>query len=436
MSSKAYYPPVQYRQTDARVCAALLLFLSPLLCAISTQAQDNSAAQLSVFQIPPTDLAVKSAVLSPDGKQVAAVLFKEPFAPGPSDIAVSLRLWKVGMPEPIASTQVSARPEDGEVGDTHGYVGSAYVQFCNHGVGIMLAELDGTLHFLNPQTLEELHATATNMTMTKTVPLYINLRHMRAHCAANSSRAVVAVFGGFVGVDTGHPQSNHAVTIRVYDLSSGTLVREWNMTDELFEDVAISPSGNEIALSHVPANRPGLPKNAHLLELFDVNTGTSTLGVKTGGRPGRITFAGETRVATADAPELFSRHPTIQLWDVSNGKLVREFAAPRAGARRLVGASSDGSVILGYIPRETLRTRGADEDSDRRFRLWDAASGQTIATSPPTYPQLSSDNCLKCDPGLALSANGNAVVVFAPWRSFTLPIYVFSLPPAAPAQLH
>jgi len=134
---------------------------------------------------------------------------------------------------------------------------------------------------------------------------------------------------------------------------------------------------------------------------------------------------------------MLSPHPTIKLWDVSNGRLIREFGAARLGARRLVGASSDGNVILGYIPKETLGTNSSTRTSDRRFRLWDAATGQTIATSPPTYPELTSDDCYICEPGLELSANGNAVAVLAPsYGGFKLPIYVFSLPSAATPDPH
>lgn len=434
--SRWYYPPpVKYCKAKTNVRAVLLVFLCPFFCAVRAHAQDDASPQLSMFEIPAGDLTSQSASLSPDGQQVVAVYFKELFKPGPADITVSLSLWKVGVPEPIASTQISVRPEDGEVADMHGHVGTAYVQYCNNGSSVMLADLDGTLRSLNPQTLELLHATTTNMTATTQYKLMINVRQMTAHCAARSPRAVVAVFGGIVG-PAERFQFDHSVLVRVYDLSSGALVREWRMTDISFEDVAISPSGNEIAVSHRALNSRGLPGAPDNLELFDVNTGNSTLDVKIGSTPVRITFVEETQVATADEPHQFSPHPTIKLWDASNGKLVREFAAPRVGARRLVGASSDGNVILGYIPKETILKGGYDEASDRRFRLWDAASGQTIATSPPTYPQLTSDNCYACDPGLDLSASGNAVVVFAPWRGFTLPIYVFSLPSAGPPQPH
>ncbi|MGA9986299.1 MAG: hypothetical protein WBP69_00860, partial [Terriglobales bacterium] len=162
----------------------------------------------------------------------------------------------------------------------------------------------------------------------------------------------------------------------------------------------------------------------------------------TGHLPGRIIFAGETQVATDDTvvPEPFFPHPKKKLWDASNGKLIREFGDPKFGARRFVGASSDGNVILGYIPKETLRAARSDpwnETLEQRFRLWDAATGRTIATSPPFLPNLNSPSKGRNeerDPSLEVSANGRAVIVFwkSPWKE-TFPIYVFSEAPGGTA---
>jgi hypothetical protein len=70
-------------------------------------------------------------------------------------------------------------------------------------------------------------------------------------------------------------------------------------------------------------------------------------------------------VATDDTvvPEPFFPHPEIKLWDASNGKLIREFGDPKFGARRFVGASSDGNVILGYIPNRLRKNGLRDLDS-------------------------------------------------------------------------
>jgi WD40 repeat protein len=417
---------VKYRQTDTKVWATLLVFLSRLLCAISTHAQVDSAAQLSMFQIHPGPVQAESillegAALSPDGEQVAAAYFYRVSAGRPAVTALSVQIWNVGTQAPIASKQLSA----GQASERNFAVEwrtfpDGFVQYCNNGLGIMVADPHGTLYYLNPQTLEILHATATN--------IGIDAISERVFCAANSPRAVLAAHGEVF--DKG-PYGNGLV--RVYDLTSGTLVQEWDMTKDLysFGDVAISPSGNEIAVSHVPTNSFGRSKAVQNLELFDVNTRKSTLQVKTGHLPGRITFAGETRVATDDTvmPQPFFPHPRIKLWDSSNGRLIREFGDPRNGARRFVGASSDGNVILGYIPKETTRTGGRDpspnETLEQRFRLWDSGTGQTIVTSPPFLPNqhsVSRGHDEDLDPSLEVSDNGRAVIVFwkSPWWEITL----------------
>jgi WD40 repeat protein len=403
------------------VRAALLVFLCLLSCAISAQAQGDSSTKLSMVEIRPESapgVYLEGAALSPDGRQVAAAFRRV----SRTTIAVSVRIWNVGTNEPIASKELSSS----ESTPRESFNGArGFVQYCDNGSGVMVAAR-GTLYYLNPQTLEVLHATATN-TGDSAIP-------ERVSCAAKSPRAVVA---GYAGA--------YCCLVRVYDLTSGTLLREWNLTKGPypFGDVAISPSGNQIAVSLVPENSLGRSKAVENLELFDVNTGKVNLKVKTGHLPGRISFAGETRVATDDTlePQPLLPHPEIKLWDLSNGKLLRTFGDPKAGARRFVGTSSDGNVILGYIPKETLRSGGDIEGGawnqtlEQRFRLWDAATGETIATSPPLLP-IESSTLEGFDPSLQVSGNGRAVIVF--WKSprEILPLYVFSMAQPAPSQAH
>ncbi len=272
----------------------------------------------------------------------------------------------------------------------------------------------GTLYYLDPQTLEILHATALNL----------GANVLAGACAANRPRAVVATSGEAYGEPVfGGGYGNWVM--RVYDLSSGGLLREWNLLHSPpLGDVAISPSGDQIAVSRVATNSfTGRPKAMPNLELFNVSSGKVIVQVKTGHLPGRVCFVGETRVATADTngPALFWK-PEIKVWDTSNGNLVKEFGDPQVGARRGVGASSDGTVLLGYIPQETVNrgTKNTDWTVEARFRLWDATTGQTIATSPPLLPIRTDYLGL----GLDLSANGHAVVVFD--SLVPSPIYVFS----------
>ena len=51
---------------------------------------------------------------------------------------------------------------------------------------------------------------------------------------------------------------------------------------------------------------------------------------------------------------------------------------------------SDGNVILGYIPKERLRSGRWNQTLERRYGLWDAATGSTIATFMRFLPRADS----------------------------------------------
>jgi hypothetical protein len=372
---------------------------------------------------------------------------------GGSNVVVpDVQVSNVGSPDPFAKKQL---PESAL--DTHPALvklsPAGFVQYCNRGSGLMVSDPGGTLYYLNPDTLEVLHATPLNIPLVP-APEFRRVSE-KVVCSENSPRAMIVAYGGFFRSGGRSPDASTYYgygngLIRVYDLSSGTLVREWDMTESPYDlgDIAISPSGNQIAVSHIPRNpptttkksRPGVKtKEINDIELYDVSSGKMTLQVNPGHEPGRISFAGEQRIASDDTrmPQPIYPHPTIRLWDCNDGKLLREFSDPKVGARRFVGASSDGSVILGYIPRETLHTGWGgplSETLEQRFRLWDAATGQVIATSPSFLPNLNtfSDKGREVlDPSLELSADGQSVIVFwKPEWMETFPIYVFSEVPA------
>ena len=427
--------------------ANLLLFLSPMFCVISAHAQNHVASQLSTFQIVREYslpfLALKGAALSPDGQQVAAAYFGHVDDDRNGEIAFRVQIWNVGTQEPILSKQLYLTKFPISISDSGP---EGFVQFCDHGAGIMVADPYGTLYYLNSRTLELMHATNIgNPVPGQNVP-------RRIHCAANSPRAVIAFGGAFLSWD--YPNIAYYGPgnglVRLYDLTSGTFLKEWNSTEgpNGFGDVAISPSGNQIAVSHIPRNPvttpkdvPSVPsqKDTRDLEVFDVDSGKMTLQVETGRWhwPGRISFVGETQIASDDTrmAQPFYPQPRIKLWDSRDGKLIREFADPKVGARRFVEASSDGRSILGYIPKERLDGYHRNVTLEPRFRLWDVATGGTMATSPlfflhPNSPRKHWNATI--EPSMEMSDNGRAVVVF--WKKEVFHIYVFSLPPAMSPQ--
>jgi hypothetical protein len=440
---------VKYCHPKTGASASLLIFLYALICAISAHAQNDSASQLSTFQIfreySLQFLALKGAALSPDGQQVAVAYFSHLNADPKGEIALRLQIWNVGTQEPIASKQLYVTVPKTPL-SVYDPGPEGFVQYCDHGSGIMVADLNGTLYYLNSQTLEGVHATATeNPAPGRDIP-------RRISCAANSPRAVIAFGGIFLSRYYDNPfyDDYGSGLVRLYDLTSGTLLKQWDTTEgpNGFGDVAISPSGNQIAVSHIPhtaglrpkasKSSPSAPntKDTRDVEVFDVGSGKKTLQINTGRWhwPGRISFVGETQIASDDTrmPQPLYPQPRIKLWDSSNGKLIREFADPKVGARRFVGASSDGQVILGYIPKEQ---GGGDwaRTLEHRFRLWNAATGSIIATSPRFHAHPDSTGRRwdqGVDPSMELSDNGRAVIVY--WKKEVFRIYVFSLPPAAP----
>jgi hypothetical protein len=85
-----------------------------------------------------------------------------------------------------------------------------------------------------------------------------------------------------------------------------------------------------------------------------------------------------------------------------------------------------------YIPQETVNngTRTETWTVEARFRLWDVATGQTIATSPLLPPIRGIVFALDLD----VSANGRAVIAFS---SGSFPTCVFTTtPPAHPSGSH
>jgi hypothetical protein len=172
-------------QKETGVWVALLVFLCSLPCAINAHAQVNSSPQLNTFQIPlPPGLAVGGAALSPDGERVAVAFIPPLLAlAAQQDIVLSVQIWNVGTQEPIASKQLSLKRADASPAASKSNVGT-FVHYCENASGIMVADPSGTLSYLDPQTLEILHATATNIDVDPSG------RRWKAVCAANGSTSL------------------------------------------------------------------------------------------------------------------------------------------------------------------------------------------------------------------------------------------------------
>jgi hypothetical protein len=407
-----------------RLFASLAIVLGSLCGATIVIPQSNTWPQVNAFEIPfRTGGYVGGASVSPDGRQVV-VIYEPLFWSGNDDVAKStITLWNVGDFEPVATREwiVKRSETPPNVWRTNQ---RTRIQYCDHGRGIMLADSFGTISFLDPQTLQLLKSVGANVAVDP------NGARAKVACAMNGSLALIVISGRLTGRD-GHGKLDDAVSVKVVDLNVGTVVQQWSLHRSApVGDVAISPSGAQIAITYVPMNNlTQRPKAIPNLELLDVTSGKTTLQVKTGHLPGGVTFVGESRVATADVtlPGLFGQ-AKIKIWDSTTGQLLTQLADPNLGARRKVAASSDGAVVLGYIPHELVTgNRASDTTLEQRFRLWDEATGATMATSPPLLPLRTGHQA----PDIELSANGRAAVVSSV-GAFPVQVFYASDQPKAP----
>jgi hypothetical protein len=351
-----------------KVLATVAILLASLCPVIAQVPQSNAWPQINTFEITfGMGGYVGGASISPDGRKVVAI-YEPPFWSRNDDLVKStIKLWNVGNSDPAATRQWIVKRAE-VPGNLWRSNQRSRIQYCDHGRGIMLADSFGTISFLDPQTLQLLRTVAANFAVDP------NGARARVACAMNSPLALVAISGGLTGPE-GHKKLDDEVTVKMFDLNLGTAVHEWSLHRSVpVGDVAISPSGAQIAITYAPMNNlTQRPKAIPNLELFDAASGRTTLLVKTGHLPGGVSFVGESRVATADVilPGIFGQ-AKIKVWDSTTGQLLTELADPKLGARRKVAASSDGSVILGYIPHELVTLdREAETTLEQRFRLWD-----------------------------------------------------------------
>lgn len=141
-------------------------------------------------------------------------------------------------------------------------------------------------------------------------------------------------------------------TLKLWDVSSGRLLRTFEGHINRIESIAFSPDGNQV-LSGAADNT---------LKLWDTATGQLLR-----------TFYGHSQVvlSVAFAPDgrtvlSGSDDKTLKLWDASTGELIRTFEGHSQGVTA-VAVSSDGK-------------RALSGSSDNTLKLWDIASGQPVKT--------------------------------------------------------
>jgi WD40 repeat protein len=239
--------------------------------------------------------------------------------------------------------------------------------------------------------------------------------------APDGSRAAVAT-SSTIGANGGF--------VRVYDLTTGQVVREWRLRDGVryVTGVALSDDGALVAASWLPiarSSRPEafIPVGAENVRVMEVKSGEKVAGMNTRYVAGPVLFGPGETLLTGSINKDRDGYAldTIKVWDARTGRLLREIANPRAGVHYELDLSRDGRLLLGYTGTEKPVENFVLTDV-QQFQLWDFASGQSTATSPPFGPTIPA-----LHPRMQLSPDGKSIVVW--WdNGFAKPV-VYQVPP-------
>ena len=243
--------------------------------------------------------------------------------------------------------------------------------------------------------------------------------------AADGSRVAIGI-SSTIGANGGF--------VRVYDLGTGQVVREWRLHDGVryVTGAALSQDGDRVAASSLPVARSSdpetfIPVGVDNVRVMDVQTGKTITEVNTKYVAGPVLFGPNNTLLTGSINDDRKGYSldTIKVWDSRTGKLLREITNPRTGVHYRLDLSPDGKLILGYSGTEKPVENFVTVDT-QQFQIWDFASGQALATSPEFGPNKDEI------PRMQLSADGKFVVVW--WGNGFAKPFVYGVPAMASSR--
>ena len=237
--------------------------------------------------------------------------------------------------------------------------------------------------------------------------------------APDGSRAAVAI-SSTIGA--------HGGFVRVYDLGTGQILREWRLHNGVryVTGVALSGDGKRVAVSSLPVPRSSepeafIPAGINSVRVMDVQTGKTITEVNTKYVAGPVVFGPNNTLLTGSINDDRKGYSldTIKIWDARTGKLLREITDPRTGVHYRLDLSLDGKLLLGYTGTEKPVENFVTVDT-QQFQIWDFASGQVVASSSQFGPNKDEI------PRIQLSPDGKFVVVW--WGDGFAKPFVYAVP--------
>lgn len=236
--------------------------------------------------------------------------------------------------------------------------------------------------------------------------------------------------GSRVAVAVSDPGNAGGGFVRVYDLPSGKVVREWPLSGEVkgVAGIALSPDGDRVAVSWLPSEGSSdpeafIPSGTDNVRVMDVKTGETLAGLNTKYFAGPVLFGPNDTLLTGSTNDDRTgyKYDSIKVWDARTGKLLREIIDPRTGVHYRLDLSPDGKLLLGYTGTEKPVENFVNIDS-QQFQIWDFASGKVVASSPKILPA----NTIGPPPEMRISASGKFVLVW--WGNGFAKPFVYAVP--------
>lgn len=388
-------------------------------CTLSVGIHAEGEEEQTSFQIYKLDTgwSTNAVDISPDSRFVAVDAGKGSGQGQSVEVVEEIQIWNFRKRELVASKILSkkefANPSD--IGND-----PRFIRYAETGARIVVYQ-EGHLLMLDSDTLNQLQDIDLGRSGWPRVPSRwsTDSRVADVEVDANATRAAV-----LLSWSTGGGQ------LRVYDLMSGALIRKWDFEAEFpgREPVSIDPGGHLVAVSLLlfsPGERLLRSKERNVL-ISDIDSGKMISAINTGYMAGGIAFASSDTLLTVSLnPEqrYFSKD-TLKIWNVQTGSLIRQISSPPGGVHDSVGVSADGRVGFGYVGLEKKDNHWWQETDYKivyqRFRLWDLATGNVIATSPDILPIA---------PGglnFRLSLKGDVVLIYPIATSAPLIFYELS----------
>jgi len=160
----------------------------------------------------------------------------------------------------------------------------------------------------------------------------------------------------------------------VYDAVNGTKIAEWEAGGS-GGIIALSPDG-EYALSSGGGGRKSIKEDRGVIHLWDVSSGAELKTIQ--GHSGSV---GTKAVAfSPDGRSILSvggSDGLAKLWDTASGSLIRAF---KVSDDRFVGIRRFGGIVNGWVAFTPDGKRIIYMGSDASFRIFDARTGDEIAT--------------------------------------------------------